>query len=379
MNADEMQQVETATEANATMPEVESIPAALIWSLGGVALLLLLAGTGAVLLRYWESLHMGVQVVSLLIPVLLLWGGYTYAAKRGMRSGEVVGAFACISWLVALLIWHVVAGTPNGMVPGVLFIVGVLALAIFFPSRTSVVMLAVASVAEWGLLWYATTAGGSEPAGTELWAGGIALLSLWAWGGFACGLTRHKIYAPYAFLGPLMFSIYLLALQGAVLYLPPLPGMGWQEAGLILLIGLLPLPVFGAVHHLQAKRSGKPTVTLSSLTMMLAMFAALPVGLWASQCIATAVGALPLFAYAVCLVYYGSMYRRVYFISAGCILAFLSAFGIACGQGGSLLGGGITMFILGAAFLWLTCHFYRRRRQLQQAVILARHRQKIQK
>ncbi len=377
MNEQDVISVKPDTEENAApLPEVASIPASLVWSLGGVSLLLLLAGTGVVLLRYWADLHAAVQVVSLAIPVMLLWGGYAYAAKRGLRSGEVVGAFACISWLVALLVWQVLVGGLSEWLLGALFMVGALSLAVFFPSRTSVVMLAVASVAELGLLWYTTTGGGSVPAGAAMWAGVVALLGLWAWGGFACGLTQHAVYAPYAFLGPLMFSVYLLVLQAVVLYLPPLPGLGWADAGYVLLISLLPLPVMAAVHRMLARRSGKSALSLAFVLMLAAGYAVLPLGVWAGQGVSLVFGVLPLFAYAVCLVYYGSVYQRAYFMSAGCALAFLAALGLAFGQGGSLLGGGITMLLLGCFFLWLTCRFYRRRRQLQLAVILARNRQK---
>lgn len=367
-------QAEIAARGQEMLPEVESIPSALLWSIGGVAGMMLLTGAGVLLLHWWESLHIGVQVGCLLLPLVILWGGYGLAARRGLRSGEVVGAFAGISWLLLLLVWQTLCpGNPEWL-PGVLFVGGTLGVAVFFPNRTSVVMLAVASVAEMGLLWYSGTGGGVLPAGVLLWAGGVALLCLWGLAGFLCGLTRHAVYAPYAFLGPLVFSIYLLALQGCIIYLPELPGAGWQSWLWVALLWMGPTALFCVVHRLLAARRGKPVFSLGFLAMLAAMYAVLPVGLWASQVLPLVPGVVLLFVYAVCMVRYGAAYRAPYFIAAGSGLVFLSAIGVAFGQGGSLPGGGITMLLLGAAFAWLGYHLYRRRRLLQMHVALLKKR-----
>lgn len=360
-----------------TPPEVESIPRSLLWSMGGVAGLMLLTGAAVLLLYWWGSLHVGVQVGVLLLPILIMWGVYGMAARRGMRSGEVAGAFTCLSWLLVLLVWQTLCpGNPQWL-PGVLFILGVLGVALICPNRTSVVMLAVATVAEMGLLWYSTTRGGAQTAGVLLWAAGVGVLSLWGLAGFLCGLTRHAVYAPYAFLGPLAFSMYLLALQGCIIYLPEQPGAGWQAWLWVALLWGLPCGVFCVVHRLLAARRGKPGLSLCFLAMLAAMYAVLPLGLWASQVLPLVPGVVLLFVYAVCMVRYGAEYRTPYFVVAGSGLFFLSAIGVAFGQGGSLLGGGITMLLLGGLLSWWVMRLYRRRRLLLVRVALLQKRRSV--
>lgn len=362
-----------------TLPEVESIPLPLVYSLGGLAMLLLLVGCGVLLLRWWDCLHVGVQVASLMLPLLLMWGGYAFAAKRGWRSAEVLGAFVSMSWLLLLFVWQTFCPANPHWLPGGLFVMGVMAVAVFFPNRTSVVMLGVASAAVMVLLWYQSTAGWSQPAGVLVWAGVVTVLCLWGLGGFLCGESRYAVYAPYAFLGPLMFSVYLLVLQGIILYLPPMSGNSWQIWLWVVAMGIAPLVVFCIVHHLRAVRCGKPALNLSFFALMGAMFMVLPVGMWASQLLPMVPGALVLFVYAVCLVRYGAVYKSTYFMAAGCVLAFLAAAGVSFGHGGSMVGGGITMLLLGMGFAWLAYRMYSRRRQLQAAVILLKKRREVNK
>ena len=365
----------TAPHKTEDAVEVASIPRALVWAMGGLALMLLLSGTGVLLLQWWDALHVGVRVAALLVPVVLLWSGYGIAAGQGVRSGEVVGAFACITWLVALLVWQCLVPETPPWLPGVLFGVGALLVAVFFPNRTSVVMLAVSTVAELAVVWYGMTSAGEHVPGVLLWAGVVAVLCLWGLGGFMCGLTRHVVYAPYAFLGPLMFSLYLLSLQGVILYLPEVPAGGWSQWGYVALLWLAPVVVFCAVHRMLAARRGKPVLSWSFLTVLLAMYAVLPIGLWANRMLPMVPGVLLLFVYALCLVRYGAAYQSPYFIVSGCTLAFLSAVGVAFGQGGSLMGGGVTLLLLGVFFAWLACRLYRQRRRLVVAVALAKKRQ----
>lgn len=360
-----------------TAPEVEAIPMPLVYSIGGLAVLLLLVGCGVLLLRWWDSLHVGVQVASLVLPLMLMWGGYAFAAKRGLRSAEVLGAFASISWLLLLLVWQTLCPANPHWLPGGFFVLGALAVAVFFPNRTSVVMLGVASVAVMALLWYQTTAGWTQPAGVLVWAGVVTVLCLWGLGGFLCGESRHAVYAPYAFLGPLMYSVYLLVLQGIMLYLPAMPGNSGQTWLWVAVMWLVPVVVFCVVHHLRAGRCGKPAMNLSFFALLGAMYVVLPVGLWANQLLPMMPGALLLFVYAVCMVRYGAVYKITYFMAAGCALAFMAAAGVSFGHGGSMLGGGITMLLLGLVFTWLTCRMYSRRRQLQTAIVLLQKRREM--
>ncbi len=365
--------------ATNTPPEVESIPLPLVYSIGVLAVLLLLVGCGVFMLRWWDRLHVGVQVASLVMPLTLMCVGYVFAAKRGLRSVEVSGALASMSWLLLLLVWQTLCPAIPHWMPGALFVLGALAVAVLFPNRTSVVMLGVASVAVMALLWYQATAGWTQPAGVLVWAGGVTALCLWGLGGFLCGESRHAVYAPYAFLGPLMFSVYLLVLQGIILYLPPVPGNSGQSWLWVVVMGLAPIAVFCIVHHLRAIRCGKPALSLSFFALMGAMFMVLPVGLWANQLLPMVPGALVLFVYAVCLVRYGAVYKSTYFMVGGCVLAFMAAVGVSFGHGGSMVGGGITMLLLGTGFAWLACRMYSRRRQLQAAVVLLKKRREINK
>ena len=355
---------------------VASIPRALVWSLGGLSLVLILVGTGVLLLQWWDKLHLSVRVAAMITPVVLMWGGYGIAARKGIRSAEVVGAFACITWLTALLLWKCIVPTTPDWLPGVLFGTGALLLAVVFPNRTSVVMLAVTSIAELGVLWYGMTDGGALPPGMLLWAGGIAMLCLWGLGGFLCGLTRLTVYTPYAFLGPLMFSLFLFCLQGVMLYLPAQPGTGWQHWGWVAILWLVPVGLFCVVHRMLAVHRGKSAISWSFLSMLASMYIVVPVGLWASQVLPMIPAVILLFAYAVCMMRYGAAYQSHYFIVAGSALAFFAALGVAFGQGGSMPGGGIILILLGAFFAWLACRLYQRRRRLVAAITLAKQRRK---
>lgn len=356
--------------------EVDTIPLVLVWAIGAVALLMLLVGGGVLLLRSWDSLQVGVRVGCLLLPVLLMWGGYGYAARRGFKSTEVAGAFACITWLIALLVWSTLCPATPRWMPGAFFVVGTLLVALWCPNRTSVVMLAVASVAEMGMLWYGSTGGGAQPAGALWWCGGLTLLCLWGLGGFLCKHTRHVAYAPYAFLGPLMFSVYLLALQGVIMYVPPTAELGWGGLCWVALMWLLPAGVFCALHRMLAVSGRRQLLSVAFLSHLGAMYAVVPLGIWGNQLIPMVPGVILLFVYAVCMVRYGAYYRSSYFVVAGCALVFLVALGIAFGHGGSLLGGGLLMLLSGAIFAWLACRLYVRRRRLCMAVALAEKKQR---
>lgn len=360
-----------------TAPEVESIPMPLVYSIGGLAGLLLLVGCSVLMLRWWDSLHVGVQVASLVFPLLLMWGGYAYAAKCGMRSVEVLGALASMSWLLLLMVWQTLCPATPHWLPSALFVLGTLSVAVFLPNRTSLVVLGVSSVAVMALLWYQTTAGWTQPAGVLVWVGVVAVLCLWGLGGFMCGESRHAVYAPYAFLGPLMFSVYLVVLQGMILYLPTMPDTCVQVWLWVAVLWLVPVIVFCVEHHLRAVRCGKPTLNLSFFALLGAMYVVLPVGLWANQLLPVVPGALLLFVYALCMVRYGAVYKSSYFMAAGCALAFMAAAGVSFGHGGSMVVGGITMLLLGMVFAWLACRMYSRRRQLQTAVVLLKKRREM--
>ena len=360
-------------------PEVEAIPRVLLWCMGALAALLLLVGGCVVILRWWDCLHVGVQVAFLLLPLVGMWGGYALAARRGVCPAELMGAFASVSWLLVLLVWHTLApATPIWLLGG-LFVLGALGVAVFCPNRSSVVMLGVASVAVMALVWYQTTAGWSQPADVLVWAGVVEVLCLWGIGGFLCGLSRHTVYAPYAFLGPLMFSVYLLVLQGLLLYCPRLPGCDWQSWLCVAGLWLVALAVFGVAHGLRVRRSGKQWLSLSFLCMMGSMYVVLPVGVCAHQVFPLVLRVLLLMGYALSMVYYGSVYKSTYFMIAGCVLAFLSVVGVAFGHGGSMLGGGIAMLLLGVVFAWFTYRLYSRRRSLQIAVMLLQKRREQQR
>lgn len=361
------------------LPEVASIPRALVWCMGALAVLLLVVGSGVLLLRWWECLHIGVQVGCLVLPLVLMWGGYAVAARRGMRSAELLGAFASISWLLALLVWQTLSPATPHWLPGGLFVLGALVVAVFFPNRTSVVMLGVASFAVMALLWYQATAGWSQPAGMLVWAGVVAVLCLWGLGGFLCGLSRNRVYAPYAFLGPLMYSVYLFVLQGILLYYPSMPGGGGYSKLWVAVLWLVPVAVFCLVHGLYAARQGKPGLCLSFLAQLVAMYLVLPVGLWLNVVFPMVPSVLLLMGYAVSMVYYGASYQSTYFMVAGCSLAFMAAVGVSFGHGGSMVGGGITMLLLGGAFGWFSWRLYSRRRLLQIGIMRLQKRREQNK
>lgn len=366
-------------EVEQTLPDVGSIPRALVQCMGALAGLLLVVGSGVLLLRWWDDLHIGVQVGCLVLPLGLMWGGYAVAARRGMRSAEVLGAFASVSWLLVLLVWQTLSPTTPHWQPCGLFVLGALAVAVFFPNRTSVVMLGVASVAVMVLLWYQTTAGWSQPAGMLVWAGVVAVLCLWGLGGFLCGLSRNRVYAPYAFLGPLMYSVYLLVLQGILLYYPSIPGGGGYSKLWVAVLWLVPVAVFCLVHRMHAARQGKPGLSSGLIAMVGAMYLVLPVGLWVNAVFPLVPSVLLLLGYAVSMVYYGASYKSTYFMVAGCAFAFMTAVGVSFGQGGSMVGGGITMLLLGGAFGWFAWRLYSRRRLLQIGMLRLQKRRALNK
>lgn len=355
--------------------DVQGIPAMLVWTLGGMALLMCLVAVGMGLYCYWGELHMAVKVLSLLAVPALLWGGYYAAARHGLRSAEVAAVFACLSWLVILVLVQCCVHALPLWQMGLIFVGGLLALPLLHPWRSAVVALAAGCVLELLVLWWGIAGEACSLSPVWLWVCLLSLLMLWAIGGAWCRLTSRSGYAPFGKLAPIAFSLFLCAFYALVIFPQylladlQLSGTAWVMLCLIWGVSVL---VALPLHLRFARRRKGALFSYSLLAFGGISLVAVPLLMLVNMPLLTA----PLaFAYALSMVYYGADYKSPWLMLAGCIAFFLSSLSIPLRLGVNPLGSAVILLLLGTFFMVMAFRLNAYRRRVIAGMQIARSKQ----
>lgn len=350
--------------------DVRGLPAILIWALGGMAILMCLVGVGLALYSCWPQLPVAVQAVSLLLMPGLLWVGYAVAARRGWGSAEAAAAFACLSWLGILLVWQLCVSWQAPWAMGLAYLAGGGILVAIRPWKSAVAILALSSVAEILIGREEVMEKGLFSPWGLLWVGAMSLLMLWSLGGRWCSMTRRPGYAAFGWIGPVAFALYLLVYLLVVVFpffLQPEELQGslrWEDWQLLVGMWLLPLLLMLPLHVQFARRKSRPVWTYSFLLFYVVTMAIVPVGLDMAIHSPGVLGVPLVFAYAVCIIYYGADYKCPWLVLTGCGAIFLASLGIPLNMDINPLGGAAVMLGLGFLFLYASLRLNGHRRQL---------------
>lgn len=355
--------------------EVQGIPAVLVWSLGGMAVLMCLVAVGMGLYSYWDSLDVWVKALSLLLVPVLLWCGYFVAAKYGLRSAEVAAVFAGLSWLVLLvLIQSCIYALPLWQM-GIIFVGGLLILPLLHPWRSAVVALGAGWLGAVVLLWWAVSREHAGMGHAWLWVCLLASLMLWAVGGAWCMLTRRRGYAPFGKLAPVAFALFLCAFYALVVFPQYLLGeveLSGSEWGLLSAVWLVPVVVALPLHARFSRRQKRSVFTYSLLAFGGLSLVSVPLLMLVNMPFLTA----PLaFLYALGIIYYGADYKSPWLVLAGCVAFFLSSLSIPLRLGVNPLGSACILLLLGGLFLFAAFRLNARRRRVLVRTQLARRKQ----
>lgn len=365
--------------------DVRGLPAILIWALGGMAILMCLVGVGLALYSCWQELPVAVQAGSLLLMPCLLWGGYAVAARRGWGSTEVAAAFVCLSWLGILLVWQLCVSWQAPWVMGLAYLGGVGILVAIRPWKSAVAILALSSVAEILIGREEVMEKGLFSPWGLLWVGAMSLLMLWSLGGRWCSMTRRPGYASFGWIGPVAFALYLLTYLLVVVFpffLQPEELQGslrWEDWQLLVGMWLLPLLPMLPLHVQFARRKSRPVWTYSFLLFYVVTLVIVPVGLDMAIHSPGVLGVPLVFAYAVCIIYYGADYKCPWLVLTGCGAIFLASLGIPLNMDINPLGGAAVMLGLGFLFLYASLRLNGHRRQLLTWFFHEQIRQKMRR
>ncbi len=340
-----------------------------------MAVLMCLVAVGMGLYSYWETLHKGVQVVSLLLVPGLLWSGYFVAGRHGLRSAEVAAVFACLSWLVVLVLVQCCVYTLPLWQMGLIYVGGLLVLPVLHPWRSAVVALGAGSVVEMALLWWAVSGAHASMGRAWLWVCLSAMLMLWAVGGAWCILTRRSGYAPFGRLAPVAFSLFLCVFYALVIFPRHLLGdveLSGADWGILSALWLVPVAVALPLHARFARRQKRAVFTYSLLAFGGLSLVSVPLLMLVNMPFLTA----PLaFCYALSIIYYGADYRNHWLLLAGCVAFFLSSLSIPLRLGVNPLGSACLLLLLGCLFLYAAFRLNARRRRVLIQLRLARRKQ----
>ncbi|MBQ2380905.1 MAG: hypothetical protein II295_11020 [Akkermansia sp.] len=369
-----------ASGAPATEPDVQGIPAVLVWALGGMAVLMCLVAVGIGLGCYWSELHMAVKVTSLLLVPAMLWTGYAVASNRGFHSAEVMAVFICLTWLVVLvLVQCCIYALPLWQM-GLLYVLGLLVLPLVHPWRSAMLALGVGCMGELGLLWWAAAGQGAELSYEGVWMCLLSSLMLWSLGGVWCRLSKRNGYAGFGRLGSICFALFLGAFYALIILpgilMPVSSHLGIAECACLTALWVLPL-LLGLPLHMRFARQQHCAVFsqallafggLSLLAVPLVVLLNLPL-----------LSAGLAFVYAASIVYYGANYKCPWLVLAGCVAFFLSSFCIPLLLGVNPLGSAVILLMLGGIFLYAAFYLSARRRRLLAMVQVARCKQQQDK
>lgn len=363
--------------------DVRGLPLMLIWSLGGMAVLMCLAGFGLALFSWRDVLPLPVRVVGLLSAPALLWLGYAIAARHGRGSAEVAVSFAGLSWADVLLVCReCMPGLPLWSL-GVAFLAFHAVLFLIRPWKSAFLLLALSCVLESVALWHEVRDNETFFPWALLWVSVLTMLMLCALCGSWCGKTKRPGYACYKWAGPVSFALCLLAYL-AVVALPQffqpaeLHGrMTWDEWGVLAGMWLAPLLLMLPLHMARARLAQRPVWSYSFFLLYAVTFAAVPAGVDLAQHAPGAWGIPLVFAYAACIIYYGADYKSPWMALAGCGTIFLTSLSIMLSERINPLGGAFVMLGLGFLFLYASFRLYARRRQLQTRICHERLRRQM--
>ena len=357
--------------------EVQGLPVVLLWSLGGMALLMCLVAVGLGLYCYWNELPLAVKIISLLSVPAVLWGGYVAAARHGLRSTEVAALFASLSWFVFLVLWQTCIYPLELWLLGVIFVGGLVILPLIHPWRTAVVALFVGMVLELVLLWLGVGVESGRH-GTEIvWVSLLSVLMLWTLGGCWCLLSHRSGYKPYGVIAPISYTLFLIVFYALIIF----PGnlipdsSSLSEAAWVLVAVLWGMPLLLAVplHARFAKSRRRAACSYSVIALMGCSLVCVPLMLVDIPLLTAPMA----FLYALSLVYYGAEYRFHWPVLAGCMAFFLSSLSIPLRLGVNPLGSAIILFILGVLVFVITYKLHVRRRRVLAAMAVARSRQSV--
>jgi len=377
----------SASEGREPQPEadVRGLPLMLIWSLGGMAVLMCLAGFGLALFSWWDGLPLPVRVAGLLSALALLWLGYGIAVRHGRGSAEVAVSFAGLSWADVLLVCReCMPGLPLWALGGAF-----LAFHAFFflirPWKSAFLLLALSCVLESVALWYEVRDSEAFFPWALLWVSVLTMLMLCALCGSWCGMAKRPGYACYKWAGPVSFALCLLAYL-AVVALPrffqpaELHGRMTRDEWMVLAgLWLAPLLLMLPLHMARARLVQRPVWSYSFFLFYAVTFAAVPAGVDLAQHAPGALGIPLVFAYAACIIYYGADYKSPWMVLAGCGTIFLASLSITLSESINPLGGASVMLGLGFLFLYASFRLYARRRQLQTRLYHERLRKQMRR
>lgn len=367
--------VKSESTADQVPMEVQGLPIVLLWSLGGMALLMCLVAVGLGLYCYWNELPAAVKVISLLIVPAVLWGGYVAAVRRGLRSTEVAALFACLSWFILLVLWQTCIYPLELWLLGVIFVGGLVILPLIHPWRTAIVALFVGMVLELVLLWLGLGVESGYPRVEIVWVSLLSILMLWTLGGCWCLMSRRSGYKPYGTIAPISFTLFLVVFYALIIFpaaLMPgstsLNGVAWA---LVAVLWGGPLLLALPLHVRFAKSRRRSAYGYSAMLLMGCSLVCVPLMLVNIPLLTAPMA----FLYALSLVYYGAEYRFHWPVLAGCMAFFLSSLSIPLRLGVNPLGSAIILFILGVLVFVIAYKLQVRRRRILAAMTIARSRQ----
>lgn len=357
-------------------PDVQGIPAILVWAVGCMGLLMCLVGVGIGLYCYWSDLHLAVKISSLLLVPLVLWSGYIVAARHGLRSAEVTAVFVCLSWLdVLVLVQGCLYALPLWQM-GLIFIAGLLVLPLLHPWRAAMAALAAGTALEVGLLWWSAVCGHPGTSYELLWVAILTALMLWAVGGAWCQLSRRRGYAAFGSVAPGCYGLFLCAFYTIIIFpsgvLRQTDALSWTMWASLSALWLLPVLAALPLHLRYAQRQHCSFFRYSALCFCFLSLISVPALLLVRTPLLTAPIA---FAYALSIIWYGADYRSHWMVLAGCVAFFLSCLSIPLRLGINPLGGAVILILFGAVGLYLAFFLAARRRRLLTCMKLARNRQ----
>ncbi|MDO5472938.1 MAG: hypothetical protein Q4F35_06360 [Akkermansia sp.] len=356
--------------------EVQGIPPVLVWAVGTMSLLMCLVAIGMGLYCYWEQLHQVVKIVSLLMVPVLLWCGYGVAARYGLVSTEVAATFACLSWLVLLIMVQSCLYALPLWQMGLIFMGGLLLLPLLHPWRTAMLALAIGTAVEISLIWWGAVNHHGGAGFELLWVAVLTSLMFWAVGGAWCRITRRKGYAVFGRVAPLSYGLFLCCFYAQIIA-PGLFESEGAEMSLALWAALsalwfLSVAIALPLHIRFALQRHCPLFRYSVLAFGGLSFMAVPLLLSLRMPFLTA----PLaFAYAMSIIWYGADYKSPWLVMAGCVAFFLSSLTIPLLLGINPLGSAVILLILGAVGLFIALSLSARRHRLLAAMQIARSRQ----
>ncbi len=382
MNTAEPSPVPSPNPQTETSSDNSLSPSLLIWSMAAMSLMLCFLGVGLIIFSYWTEFSLLWRLGCLAGLGSAIWGVYALCWRWSIPHRELRVAFVCVTWLLLIVAGneflrsHAFPLTSVGLV----FLLGLLAVALLMPSRSAMALLALGCLFEVALLALASYNSGNW---LLLIASLISLLMLWSEGGAYGVLKRREDFASISLLGQLCLGLTLIIYQLLLLYPSLLPlheismRASWMDSLSVAGIWALPMLLSLRVHQLRAKREHCSMAHPSALLYLLCKLIAMPLSLLLLSWQLPLIGVLFLFLFAMAMVYYGAEYHEYNLVFLGAAMLFVTALSIPLSlHAGSLLSG-MFILLLGAALLYAAIRLHRHYRRLEAQLKLAKQRQLI--